>query len=106
MHIPEITLDDFINLQNTNVNFLVIDVREDWEVEKAPFKNALHIPLATLQKNLTKIPPTDLLITLCHHGVRSLKAAVILETFHRKALSLKGGIANYARLIDPSIPHY
>ncbi|MBS0184792.1 MAG: hypothetical protein JSS34_00315 [Proteobacteria bacterium] len=102
----QITVDDFATLQKLKEDFIVIDVRELWEVEKAPFKGALHIPLANLESQISQIPNSSLLITLCHHGIRSLKAAYILNQAQRKCLSLKGGIEEYACLIDPEIVRY
>jgi len=102
----QITLDDFVTLQKLKDDFIVIDVRELWEVEKAPFQGALHIPLAKLESQISQIPKSSLLITLCHHGVRSLKAAYILNQAQRTCLSLKGGIEDYACRVDPKILRY
>lgn len=93
-------------LQETDKNFIILDVREPWELEKACFSGALNISLGQLKEKMADIPETDLIITVCHHGIRSLKAAHFLMECGKKAKSLKGGIDAYAREIDPSIPLY
>ena len=102
----QISLDDFATLQKLGEDFIVVDVREPWEVEKAPFKEALNIPLGKLPNQISQIPKTSLIITLCHHGVRSLKAAYLLDLSEKRALSLEGGIENYAIFVDPTIVRY
>jgi rhodanese-related sulfurtransferase len=46
-------------------------------------------------------------VCYCHHGVRSLHAALILGAAGFKdAVSLRGGIEAWSELIDPAIPRY
>ncbi|HQS83521.1 MAG: hypothetical protein B7Y25_01240 [Alphaproteobacteria bacterium 16-39-46] len=102
----QISLEDFVTLQKLGEDFIVVDVREPWEIEKAPFKDALNIPLGKLSSQISDIPDTSLIITLCHHGVRSLKASYLLDLAQRRSLSLKGGIEDYALSVDPTIVRY
>lgn len=106
MKILQISPQDLFTLQSLKKEHLILDVREVWEIEKASFKDFLHIPLSRLSTSLSNIPKSPLIITVCHHGVRSLKAASFLESAHKKALSLQGGIDAYAELVDPNIPRY
>lgn len=101
-----ITPDVLSELHKTDSNFIVLDVREPWELDKAYFPGALNISLGELQERIADIPEADLIIVICHHGVRSLKAASFLEKCGKKAKSLRGGIDAYAREIDPSVPLY
>ena len=51
--------------------------------------------------------PDTLIVAYCHHGVRSLSAAAILEGHGvGPVVSLAGGIDLWSRLIDPSVPTY
>ncbi len=46
-------------------------------------------------------------VVLCHHGMRSLRGAAFLRAHGvQKAFSMKGGIAAWAKLIDPEMPQY
>jgi adenylyltransferase/sulfurtransferase len=52
-------------------------------------------------------PPGALVVTYCHHGVRSLNAAaILLRAGHARVASLAGGIDRWSIEIDPSVPRY
>jgi adenylyltransferase/sulfurtransferase len=87
----------------------VLDVREAWEVQIASLAGAVHVPLGELPHRLDEIDPPAgaLLVTLCHHGVRSLSAAAFLErTGLENVVSLAGGIDGWSRHVDPGVPRY
>ena len=54
-----------------------------------------------------ELDPETRIITLCHHGVRSLNVAAWLrrEGFEQ-AQSLAGGIEAWSARIDPTVPRY
>ncbi len=93
-------------LLREHLDFVLLDVRESWELERARFETCLHIPLGTLEQCAADIPETNLIVTVCHHGVRSMRAACYLKSMGKHVLSLKGGIDRYARCIDTKIPVY
>jgi rhodanese-related sulfurtransferase len=87
--------------------FCLIDVRLDWEFELCHIENSLHLPLDQLTQGLQKIPTDIPLYTLCHHGVRSQQAAIILKNAGFKDVSnIKGGIDAWAKEIDPTLKTY
>ena len=48
-----------------------------------------------------------MVVTYCHHGVRSLTAAGILErNGYEQVYSLAGGIDAWSREIDANVPRY
>ena len=51
-------------------------------------------------------PPGATVVVYCHHGIRSLSGAAILEAAGIAAASLKGGIDLWSRVIDPRVPRY
>ena len=102
----QITTTDLSLLQESKQNYLILDVREPFEIEKASLPNSLNIPLNLLVSRMPEIPETDLIITLCHHGIRSLKAAQLLASYGKKVYSLRGGIDAISREMDSSIPIY
>ena len=85
----------------------VLDVREEWELDlaKLPLLGA-HIPLGDLKARAEELPLDQTIYVICHHGVRSLKAALYLKGAGYSALSIKGGIDQYAREIDASVGFY
>jgi adenylyltransferase/sulfurtransferase len=88
---------------------LVIDVREPWEHEIASLPRSTLIPLGALAAEAAEINPRPgtLVVTVCHHGVRSLSAAAVLEQAGvAEVASLAGGIDAWSRLVDPSVPRY
>lgn len=106
---PEVLLD---LQQNTGKSgskpFLVLDVREPWEVQAAPFHGSLPMPMGDIPSRAHgELDPEQHIITVCHHGVRSMNVAVWLRNQgFDQAQSLAGGIDAWALRIDPSLPRY
>jgi adenylyltransferase/sulfurtransferase len=52
-------------------------------------------------------PAGAVLVTYCHHGMRSWHAALYLESVGlAPVLSLAGGVDAWSREVDPSLPRY
>jgi rhodanese-related sulfurtransferase len=97
----------------------LIDVRAPWEHARARLPDSVLIPLPELDERWSELLPTEkageavaarpeaLTVTYCHHGVRSLGAAALLEAKGiAPVASLAGGIDAWSRLIDPAVPQY
>jgi rhodanese-related sulfurtransferase len=85
----------------------LVDVRDDWEVAIAAVPGARHIPLPALPTALDSLDAERPVILLCHHGMRSLQAAIWLrQQGFAQAISMAGGIDAWSRQIDPSVPTY
>ena len=88
-------------------NLILLDVREDWEWEKAHLEGAIHIPLSELDRRIDEIDSQSEIIVYCHHGERSVDGCLLLwERGFRKIRSLTGGIEAWSELIDPTVPKY
>lgn len=92
---------------------LLVDVRLSEELEVAALTEVgdrVHAPLHELNEHLDDIEDAAngrTILTLCHHGVRSIKAALALrgcgfEDTH----SIAGGIENWSLAVDRAIPRY
>jgi adenylyltransferase/sulfurtransferase len=107
--IPEIEAAALaLELEAVKVPF-VIDVRDAWEIERGTLPGALHMPLATLSQHMDALPDdkSTPIVTYCHHGVRSLRAAEqLVDAGYRNVRSLKGGIDAWSRAVDPSVGRY
>ena len=83
----------------------LIDVRQPEEFALVALEQSQLIPLGELSNRLDELPAGELVV-YCHHGMRSLQAAAMLSASGRPAVSLRGGIDAWARLIDPSLARY
>jgi adenylyltransferase/sulfurtransferase len=87
----------------------LVDVRQPWEHELARLGDEILVPLDQLADRGDEITPPAgaLVVTYCHHGIRSLNAAAILQQLgHTNVASLAGGIDAWSQLIDPAIARY
>jgi adenylyltransferase/sulfurtransferase len=82
-------------------------VREPREAQIARIEGARLIPLRELPGRIAELPATAEIVTLCHHGPRSLKAREILKgAGFASVRSLSGGIDAWSREVDDSVPRY
>ncbi len=103
----QITVQELARLQEEGTDkFCLLDVREPDELYLASIEGTLNIPLGELAANVDKIPPNLPIYTLCHTGVRSLKAAFYLREQGFDAYSVKGGIDAWAKEINPHVGFY
>ena len=84
-----------------------IDVRTPQEYEIARIEGCRLVD-SELAKEIVETWPKDTpIVTVCHHGVRSLDAAVYLRRQGlTQARSMRGGIDLWSMTIDPAIPRY
>lgn len=88
---------------------ILLDVRLPNEIETASVEGSLNIPLQELPSRLDELEHAQgrPIITMCHHGRRSLRAASILRSAgFENVRSMAGGIDLWAIDIDPSTPRY
>jgi rhodanese-related sulfurtransferase len=87
----------------------LVDVRQPWEHDLVHLPGAVLLPLDQLEDLVDEFaPPKDaLVVTYCHHGIRSLNGAAMLQQLgHARVASLAGGIDRWALEIDPSLTRY
>ncbi len=88
-------------------NALFLDVREPQEWERVRLPGSLHVPLALLPEHAGELPPDRPIVVVCHHGMRSQRAAHFLRKLgFREVYNLIGGIDRWALEMDPSLPRY
>lgn len=88
--------------------FLLLDVREPWEVETASIAGSINIPMGDVPSRAhQELDPDAHIVVYCHHGMRSLSVVHWLrEQGFERAQSLAGGIDAWSAQIDPSVPQY
>ncbi len=88
---------------------VLLDVRQQWEHDIAALPNSVLIPLNELPARAQELQPPDkaLVLVYCHHGIRSLSGAAILQQLgFAQVASLAGGINAWSLLVDPAVPRY
>jgi rhodanese-related sulfurtransferase len=113
--IPEISVQDTAQKLKNGEDFILLDVREAWELERArlPGKQVIHAPMSLLARQGVYALPAEVadktqdIVVACHHGVRSAEVtAWMLRQGWQNVRSMAGGIDAFATLVDPSIGKY
>ena len=97
---------------------ILLDVREHWEIEKCRLDGIQHIPMHEVPARIGELSELGFprpLVCICHHGARSMQVASFLQARLQRAGSadadtdiynLSGGVAAWAREVDPTFPTY
>ena len=85
----------------------LLDVREPREFAYCRIEGAILIPLGELARRVDELPAEREVVAICHHGARSLQAAAFLQQSRGlEVVNLQGGVAAWARDVDPSMKQY
>lgn len=95
----------------TAEGFVLLDVREPWEVQTArirlPGTTVLDIPMHLIPLRLAEVPATQPVACICHHGARSAQVvAFLMQRGYTDVYNLAGGIDAWSTLVDPQVPRY
>lgn len=107
----EITVQQLKDKIEQGENVFIVDVREPFEKYQSDidYDNKTLIPVGDLQKRVDELNDykDQEVVCMCRSGARSAKATRFLE---REGFSnvknLKGGINQWAKEIDTSLPVY
>ena len=86
--------------------FIILDVREPFELQICSVEGAVHIPMSTLPERLQELDAGVPIACLCHHGVRSHRVAMWLRAQGYEAYNIEGGIDAWADEVDQQMPRY
>ncbi len=105
--VPQIQVRELEKRLRSGSPFVLLDVREPFEVEMAQIAGASLIPLGELPARWRELDQEKDIFVLCHSGVRSERAAEFLRTngFARVA-NVAGGIDAWSEQVDPDVPRY
>jgi rhodanese-related sulfurtransferase len=85
----------------------LLDVREDFEISASKLNYKFkHIPLHELMPRIDELNKEKPVLVLCHHGHRSMIATNYLTVLEFNALSIRGGIEEWSKVVDKNIPRY
>ncbi len=95
-------------LADPDDTFILIDCREQEEYDFAHLPQSVLLPMSEMQARQAELEAYrgQEIVVLCHHGVRSLQVTAWLQQQGYHATSLSGGIDQWSREIDPSVPRY
>ncbi len=94
-------------LIDADPRLLLLDVRPARERRFAALPNDRSIPLDELPGQLASLPRDRPIVAYDHLGFRARQAADLLgRTGHAEVAALEGGLDEYARVADPTIPRY
>ena len=85
----------------------LLDVRTPQEYQIAAVAGSLLVDQELAQEIVSSWPKDEAIVTMCHHGVRSLDAAAYLRGHgFTNTRSMSGGIEAWALQVDSSTPRY
>ena len=103
----DISVQELASWRASGHDFVLLDVREPYELQLAALPGSLNIPLRDLPARVGELDPSHEIAVLCHVGARSAHAAKYLRALgYKNARNVHGGIEAYAASVDPSIPRY
>jgi molybdopterin/thiamine biosynthesis adenylyltransferase/rhodanese-related sulfurtransferase len=85
----------------------LIDVREPHELQISQLEGAQLIPLGEVAARLSELDTADEIVVFCRTGGRSARAVeLMLSAGFRKVKNLRGGINEWAKEVDSTLPIY
>lgn len=91
----------------TETTLKLIDVREPEEFAVAQIDGTELLPLSEFQNWHGRLDPTDEIVFICHHGVRSAQVCSYLANAGFENLwNLSGGIDAWSVEVDRNVPRY
>jgi rhodanese-related sulfurtransferase len=113
--IPEISVRTLSEKRKAAEKFILLDVREPWEIDLARIidEQVVILPMSRIARERMEAFPLPLrdpqeeIVVMCHHGVRSAEVTGWMrQQGWQNVFSLAGGIAAYAEQVDPSVGKY
>jgi rhodanese-related sulfurtransferase len=103
----QITVEELAQWRASGKHFVLLDVREPHELQRASLPEALHIPMRQIPARMSELDPDAEIAVLCHHGGRSDHVAQFLSLQgYRSVHNVAGGIDAYSKRVDPAVPRY
>ena len=106
----EVSVHDVRRMLSNGDDVLLLDVRQPDEYAFCKLDGAQLVPLPELPQKLDdveNIADGRRIVTVCHRGIRSLKAAALIrEAGLTQTHSMAGGMDAWSTEIDPNVPRY
>ncbi len=107
MEIPELSPAETVAYLKVHPEAKLVDVRTDEEYAIAKITGAMLVNSQEKAAEILALPKDTPLIFQCHHGMRSLQAAIwFQQKGFTNVINLSGGIDAWSQDVDPTIPRY
>ena len=107
MAINQLTPQQLKTKLDANEMLVLLDVREAFEFNYAHIEGSLLMPLGDVPARLQELDPSQEIVVICHHGVRSQMAANYLsDAGFDRVSNLAGGIDAWSLACDASVRRY
>ncbi|OGT19564.1 MAG: sulfurtransferase [Gammaproteobacteria bacterium RBG_16_57_12] len=104
-HVDAIWLRHY--LEDAKPTPLLLDVREPWEYDICRIDGSQLLPLGQIPLALAELGLDREIVVICHHGVRSVSAGLLLERAGcTRVINLSGGIHAWAQHVDTRMASY
>lgn len=105
--VREMTVQELKSRRDRGESPLVLDVREDWELQLASIPGVVHVPMNEVPARLAELSRDAETIVMCHAGGRSLRVAHYLASQgFTNVANLSGGISAWSQWVDATVPQY
>jgi len=102
-----ISVNELKAMMDKKEDFLLLDVRQDWERELAVINDSKHVLLDKISETNLEIDFNKKIVLYCKVGGRSAAAAeILIKRGWKHCYNLQGGIIAWAREIDPTMKTY
>ena len=116
LKVPEIDVQQLAARLQSEDAFVLLDVREGWELDHAmlvdsrlkvvPTSRLAQLGAEALPEEVRQQKDAEIMV-LCHHGVRSAQVTQwLLARGWTNVVSVRGGIDAYARQVDGTVGKY
>lgn len=106
-NVPEVSPKQVKQKIDRKEDFILLDVREQEEVELCRIEGSVHIPLSCFQSKFSELPKDKEIIVHCHSGMRSVMATqYLIQKGFRNVKTMQGGIDLWSVEVDPKVPRY
>jgi len=107
MDIPELSATEAAAFLKSHPEAKLVDVRTDEEYALAHIDGAILVNTQEKANEILRLPPETPVVFHCHHGMRSLQAALwFRQQGLKNVFNLSGGIEAWSRDVDPKVPRY
>jgi rhodanese-related sulfurtransferase len=101
--IPEMNPKE-VNDKFNKGEFVIIDIREQDEIDAAHIDGSIFIPMRDLINRLDEIPKDKDVGFLCRSGVRSGQVtSFLIRQGYGNVKNIKGGIKKWKEEVDPTL---
>ncbi len=107
MEVPQMNVTTLNQKLHSGERFVLLDVREPFELEISRLDPCVHIPMSQVAKRMNDLDKEAEIAVICRTGRRSNEiAALLIKNGFKSVSNVAGGINAFAERIDPTLRTY